>query len=73
MYMKKIIFLLALLLLLLFFLPAGAEKEEITSLSQLNQPGILVGIPQGSMAELAVETELPAATDRIRENNACLR
>ena len=58
--MKKHLFALLLLLVTALALPASGE-EKITSLSQLNAHGMVVGISQGSAAELAVENELPEA------------
>ncbi|MBO5568474.1 MAG: transporter substrate-binding domain-containing protein [Clostridia bacterium] len=46
--------------LILFFLP-GLAAEEITSLAQLSAPGAIVGVSQGSAAELTVKRELPQA------------
>ncbi len=57
--MKKLILSLA-AALLLFALPGWAE-EGITSPEQLNAPGIVIGVSQGSAAELIVASELPQA------------
>lgn len=59
--MKKRTFMALLILLLcLLFLPVMGEAE-ISSLEQLNAPGMKVGVSQGSAAENTVRAELPKA------------
>ena len=55
--MKKIF-----LLLILFLFPGVVSGVEITSKEQLNQPGITIGISQGSVTEEIVKRELPEAS-----------
>ncbi|MBQ8137124.1 MAG: transporter substrate-binding domain-containing protein [Clostridia bacterium] len=57
--MKRLILCLAAGILLLA-LPCFASSE-ITALTQLNTPGMVIGVSQGSAAELAVQRELPQA------------
>ena len=57
--MKKI--LLTLIAAMILFSYPGMAEKEISSLVQLNQPGMLVGISQGSAAEMIVQGELPQA------------
>ena len=47
--------------LFLFALPAQAAEEGVTSLAQLEAPGIVVGVSQGSAAERTVQEALPLA------------
>lgn len=57
-------------ILLLLAVP-GLAEQEITSVSQLNAPGMIVGVSQGSAAELTVKAELPqAGMAYFTENNA---
>ena len=58
--MRKRLLIWAAALLVLLAGAAGAE-ETITSVAQLNRPGMIVGVGQGSAAELAVRSELPEA------------
>ena len=57
--MKKNIILIIFLLLTVF--GSVCEADEITSKAQLNEPGRMVGVSQGSVAEIYVENELPNA------------
>ena len=67
--MRKRLFIL--LTALLMLLTAGACAEtEITTLSQLNEPGMIIGLSQGSAADLIVREQLPNATIAYFNDNA---
>ena len=59
--MKKSLLCFLLLILMLWTGSAFAENA-ITSLKQLNAPGITIGVGQGDIAELVLKKELPLAT-----------
>ena len=58
--MKKL-FSAWLAILLLLLVRAACADSEITEVKQLNAKGVVVGVSQGSVAELAVRSELPEA------------
>ena len=59
--MKERVLCFLLLILPLWSCSAWAESA-VTSLEQLNAPGITIGVGQGDIAELVVKNELPLAT-----------
>ena len=67
--MRKRLFIL--LTALLMLLTAGVCAEtEITTVTQLNEPGMVIGISQGSAADLIVREQLPEATIVYFSDNA---
>ncbi|MBQ9264995.1 MAG: transporter substrate-binding domain-containing protein [Clostridia bacterium] len=67
--MRKRLFIL--LTALLMLLTAGACAEtEITALSELNEPGMIIGLGQGNAADLIVREQLPNATIAYFSDNA---
>ena len=60
--MKKKLFILCLCLCLFSLLPGIARAADITSKEQLNQPGITIGVSQGSVVENFIKREFPNAS-----------
>ena len=60
--MKKKLFILCLCLCLFSLLPGIARAADITSKEQLNQPGITIGVSQGSVIEYFIKREFPNAS-----------
>ena len=58
---KKIRWMLAALLCAVLLLSGACADGDIDSLAELNEPGRIVGVSQGSAAELTVRNELPLA------------
>ena len=68
---RQLSIIIACILFAFMLLTAGASAEtEIATVTQLNEPGMIIGLSQGSAADLLVQEQLPKATIAYFSDNA---